>query len=573
MRFETSNSTPPHLNRRLQLRMLGFVGLIGLIMFVMTALQPKPQKKDRPLPGAPDPAIFQVQGENGILLKDDEFISRPVAEDPTRDPKPREQPWQEPSDGRNPAEVRNELDQEIAKLETGFDKSILRRVKDNTIGIRSDEADAYYHLLNHANRVSATELERAGATDVLYINLMTDPDRFRGVAITIHGDLWRLYEFKAGPNKYGFKSLYEAWVFTADSDNHPYRIVFTKLPRDLEPGENLRRPVRVTGYFFKREGYASSGGMHVTPTMLAQRVIPFLPPNAPPRTDAILPYMIGLISAIGLAFLVTLASFAISDRRAAKKAALRDLNAPAPSFAGIDAGPMLTVQQSLQQMEEEEWESAESNTNYRDVSASLHARDRVSTLSESHPAPSASEEESAERLRDETQAVQAWTQRHGSRNGSPDSLNHPHSEPAVGLNDSPNPEQSIVELTDADALSPRNLAPPGAGLSKLAAWENEIQQIAGQGTTGSVRMTEDERAAAADLERDHALREQELADRLQHQRAELQLEQEEREASEQAARADHHHAADESTDGPDEADDSDSSYDQALRRRRRRDGR
>ncbi len=418
MKFEVSNSTPPHLNRRLQLRMLGFVGLIGVIMFVMTAFQPKPPPKDRPLPGAPDPSIYQVQGENGTPLKDGEFISPPADEVPARDPKGREQPWQEPpADGRKgPAETENALDQEIARLETEFDKGILRRVKDNTIGIRSDEADAYYRLLDHANRVSAKELEKAGAIDVQYINLMMEPDRFRGMAITIYGDLWRLYEFKAGPNKHGFKTLYEAWIFTADSDSRPFRIVFTKLPRDLEPGENLRKPVRVTGYFFKREGYASGGGMHVAPTLLAQRVIPFLPPNAIPRTDAIVPYMIGLICAICLAFLVTLVSFAISDRRAARLAALRDMNTPQPSFAGIDAGPMLSVQQSLQQMEEAEWESAvESNSNYRDVSAALHARDRAATPEESRAAPaSVTGEELAERLRNETQAVHAWTQRHGA---------------------------------------------------------------------------------------------------------------------------------------------------------------
>ena len=68
---------------------------------------------------------------------------------------------------------------------------------------------------------------------------------------------------------------------------------------------------------------------------------------------------------------------------------LRDLSSPKPSFAGIDAGPMLTVQQSLQQMEEEEWEAtADANVNYCDVSAVLHARDHVSLHAESHAPPS-----------------------------------------------------------------------------------------------------------------------------------------------------------------------------------------
>ena len=250
MRFELSNSPPPHLNRRLQLRMLGFVGLIGLVMFSMALFRPKQENK---LPGdpnaavQPDESIFQVK-EGKSELKEGEFVS---------------EPWQEPPPaGTGSAES---LEQEVQRLETHLDKSILRRVKDNELGIRRDEADAYYRVLEHARRMPTRDLERSGATDVLYINLMTQPDRFRGDPITIQGDLWRLYEFEAGPNPYGFKTLYEAWIFTGDSSNHPYRVVFSRLPRDLEPGENLRKSVRATGYFFKREGYASNTAARIIP--------------------------------------------------------------------------------------------------------------------------------------------------------------------------------------------------------------------------------------------------------------------------------------------------------------------
>jgi hypothetical protein len=153
--------------------------------------------------------------------------------------------------------------------------------------------------------VSPTELERAGATDVLYINLMTESQRYRGEPVTIHGDLWRLYEFQAGPNDRGFKTLYEAWIFTADSDKHPYRVICTALPRGLHPGDNLRESVRVTAIFFKREGYASNGGMHVAPTLLAHRIMPFQSAHSSPSLQAIVPQLGGLASAVGLAFLVT----------------------------------------------------------------------------------------------------------------------------------------------------------------------------------------------------------------------------------------------------------------------------
>lgn len=515
MRFETSKATPPHLNRRLQLRMLGFVGMIGMIMFAMSVFQQGGKKPTpaAPLPGSPE--VYQVQDDADRSLKPDEFVSDPnVAEktDPNdpgwKEPPPRDQ-MDQPAEGG--------LDAEIAKLETGLDKGILRRVRDNTLGIRHDEGDAFYRVLAHASRVPVRELEKAGATDVLYINLMTEPDRYRGERITIQGDLWRLYEFQAGPNPFGLKVLYEAWIFTADSGTHPYRVVFTKLPKELEPGENLRKPVRVTGYFFKREGYASNGGMHVAPTLLAQRVIPYLPPNATPPTDAIVPYMIGLITAVGLAFLVTLFSFAISDRRAAKATIERELAAGTPSFAGIDGGPVVSVKESLRLLEEREWQAEADATNptYREASAALHARDRVVE----HPAtaPLATEAELAERRRNGALAIQAWTnQQHSS---PPVELTESDKEPVIPLPDRNRTSSEQVPARD-DAESPE---PNGGGTSKLAAWENEIQQFA---KARESRMTEEKRSALEDVQHDRQVHNQERIEELQHRRVELQMEQE-----------------------------------------------
>ncbi len=598
MRFETSNTTPPHLNRRLQLRMLGFVGMIGVIMFVMSTFQAGQQNKltkNQQLPGSPDDPIFQVQDDPDRVLKPDEFLSPPADGESGTD-------WKEPPPmDQAPVENTDGLDAELARREVQFDKGMLRRIKDNTIGIRHEESDPYFRLLYHASRVPAKELEQAGATDVLYINLMTQPDQFRGEPITIYGDLWRLYEFEAGPNAYGLKHLYEAWIFTADSTNHPYRVVFTHLPRDLEPGENLRKPVRVTGYFFKREGYASTAGMHVAPTLLAQRVVSFRPPNAAPSTDAIVPYMFIVISAVGLAFLVTLVSFAISDRRAAREAKLRDLNAPTPSFAGIDGGSAPSITESLRLLEEQEWQAEADATNesYPVVAAALHARDRIASPPRTAPAPVATDDELAERRRLGARAVQAWTNQNATRGD----IRRPA--PVVESDD------KTTELTDddlvesADENSVTEIPSPASGLSKLAAWENEIQQLSANNNGNEAKLTEEQRLARAEVDRDRRSRHEQMNDRLQHQRVELEREQEEREQREREAalRAeaeqdlrDEHEQPDSSHDrltidradridrretgeadqADDDEDDSGSSgrgFDKSFRRRRRRDGR
>lgn len=502
MRFELSKSTPPHLNRRLQLRMLGFVGLIAVIMFMINMAQSKPPKKDVPLPGEPDRAVYEVNGGSNQELGDKEFIS---------------EPWQEPPalPDKMPGDAENDLDREIRNLETRFDKSILVRVKDNTLGIRREEGEAFFRLLDHVRHIPPRDLERSGATDVLYINLMTQPDRFRGEPITIHGDLWRLYEFEAGPNPYGLKTLYEAWIFTADSSTHPYRVVFTHLPKELEPGEDLRKPVKVTGYFFKREGYASTGGMHVAPTLLARQVTPFRPPNAAPSTDAIVPYMIGMVSAIGLAFLVTLVSFIISDRRAARAALLREMNAPRPSFEGIEAGPFVSVTESLKHLEDQEWQAEADAVDepYEEVSTLLHARDRARTEKTLPVTPEPTVDELDDQRASAIKAVKAWTSQHGSQSETPPPVVAPTIESKPALQTKPEPAQE-----------------PASGESKLAAWESEIQQFADLRKPAKP-LTPEQRIAQAELDHDEKLREEELNERLRHERAVIDQEQADQETA------------------------------------------
>lgn len=495
MRFETSKTPSPFLNRRLQLRMLSAVALIGVIMFVMTAIQIQNQKKQKnaAAPMGPDPSVYEVDPEKRTPLKDGEFLSPPALGEPAEQ-------WQEPPP-LEPAD--SESSPSPTRLAT-FDRSLLRRVKDNTIGIRRDESNAYFELLDFVRKAPTQALERAGATDVLYANLMDQPDRFRGEPVTIHGDLWRLYEFDAGTNPFGLSRLYEAWVITADSDTHPYRIVFTDLPPELEPGINLRLPVRVTGYFFKREGYASEGGMHVAPTLLAQRVIPFRPPGAPPRTDVLVPYMIVLVSAIGLAFLVTLVSFAISDRRAARLALQRSSQLPPPTFEGFDGPPLMTVQESLKKLEEESWqvEADRVDEPYEEVAELLAARNRAAPATP----PPIPEPVRPEQRQQGIETLKSWAANQPANPST--AARRPEDAPPVPASPVSPPAPNSP---DESPTSPR---------SKLAAWEDEIQQFANQSRDRREPTAEEraaQRAAQRDVDRDQALRDEELQDEIARQ--------------------------------------------------------
>jgi hypothetical protein len=325
-----------------------------------------------------------------------------------------------------------------------IDKRYLDVVKDNTIGVRRDEAEVFYWLLDHARRVPAAALQRAADREVQYINLMTEPDRYRGEPVSIEGDLFRLYEFEASRNKYGVTKVYEGWVFTGDSSHHPYRIVCTSLPNGIEPGENLRKPVRITGYFFKREGYRSNGGVHIAPTLLARRISINPLPNGIPLTSGILPYMTGAIMAIGLAMLVTIVGFAIGDGRASRAEMLRLQRHPQPSFVGIHLPETISVEESLQQLAERDRESAVGGAYGPLFSRQAALEHAVHDYSKSRQIIN---EETQRQHRKQTGALQSWASRKQAAQAEIDALREAQTERQTGSNE-------LGDELDTDGLDP-----------------------------------------------------------------------------------------------------------------------
>lgn len=294
MRFRLSSSQQPYLNPRIQRRMLGYVALIALIMVIFQLLpgsrDPKAVKgpQDQKL----DPSVFEVRPNADAPLAPDEFRSLPDSALPA---------------GSAPKATGGQR--------AAVPASVLANVKDNTLGIRHDESDAFFYTLDHLRQFSPEELAHAANPGVQYLNVMHDPSIYRGQPLTITGELWRMYEFPASANDFGLTKLYEAWILTPDSGNRPFRVVCSSLGPNLSTKTALPIPVRVTGIFFKREGYDSQGGLHVAPTLLASQLDRYVSPNAPPEADSIVPIMLGFIVAVGLILATTLLSFAISDRK------------------------------------------------------------------------------------------------------------------------------------------------------------------------------------------------------------------------------------------------------------------
>lgn len=307
MRFRTSSTPPMHLNPKLQRRMLGYVAVIAVALIVLQLMSSKPQAPNDPR--EPTPAGFAAlddrvrDGENRPL-EPDEF--RSFSDDPAQAGQLTESPpvVSRPPVPRNPHHI---------------DPQILRPVEDNTLAIRRTESDAFFHVLDRARQFTPAQLERAAEPGVQYINLMQDPSLYRGKPVTIVGNLWKLFEFPASENDYGLKTLYEGWILTPDSGNRPIRIVCSRLGPGIAVDGERPTSVRITGYFFKREGYNSQSGQKVAPTILAGEIERYISPHAPPPADGLVPIVLGTVVAIGLILATTLVSFAWNDRSSRPK--------------------------------------------------------------------------------------------------------------------------------------------------------------------------------------------------------------------------------------------------------------
>lgn len=498
----------------------------------------------------------------------------PLGTSSGRNPVDRHRRYQDPYDDREP------FHEDFASVR--IDKSYLDVVKDNTLGITRDESEVFYWLLDHARRVSSSSLERAGNNEVQYINLMTEPDRFRGEPITIEGDLWRLYEFDAGKNDYGITRMYEGWVFTGDSGNHPYRVVCTNLPKGIVPGENLRKPVRITGYFFKREGYASAGGVHVAPALIARRIGINPMPNGIPLTAGIVPYMVGAMMAIGLALLVTIVGFAISDERSTRAGMQRMRHLPPVSFAELAIPGPVPIEETLRQLAAHQREATVSGAYgpllnrqtarehaVHDYAASrqniidekLHKQQQQTGVLHDWAARQAASQAQLDAMRAAQESMsQSWAAKRDELGSSqleparnvvpkvaepvvptavlpPTTLTSPMYAPATispvpgthilipaipVMVANPHPIESQRHSVVAAVAPPSNVS---YRASKLSEWEEEVAKLSNRpgarqfsSQMGSTRTAE--QIAAEQIERDRLAREQEIRDKIHHQQSE-----------------------------------------------------
>jgi hypothetical protein len=210
-----------------------------------------------------------------------------------------------------------------AELEDVLRDELRERVEHRTMGIAEDEADLYYRLLHRSVRADYHQ-QQAAARDYreqrraiipryrdnpnlefqTFVDLFKNPEDYQGRLVTLRGHVQHIVSYPASENHFGIETLYEAWLYTSDSQQNPAVIVCTSLPEGLQPGSQLVDHVSVTGYFFKMYGYRARDTTRMAPMILASRLEWRPPPPAQPGVPPPLLYsVVVLVAAVSILLL------------------------------------------------------------------------------------------------------------------------------------------------------------------------------------------------------------------------------------------------------------------------------
>lgn len=223
-----------------------------------------------------------------------------------------------------------------------YRRADLKSIVDFTGLDRPDERSSYFGMLDHA-RSTPLPAQRRRARDALqearqeferssgrkpdefrlFAQIVSQPDRYRGIPVTLTGRIRRLETLEAGDNDVGLTQLSQAYLYTDDSRPLPWVVVATEIPDDM-PRPEAGRPVEhvvVTGYLHKLWSYQTEEGRWAAPLILAGR----LEYRPPPPTAGWLWWEAGVVCAFGLGTVILVVISRRAGVRGARTRARRTL--------------------------------------------------------------------------------------------------------------------------------------------------------------------------------------------------------------------------------------------------------
>lgn len=131
---------------------------------------------------------------------------------------------------------------------------------------------AAYDVLLHLSRDRPyEELNRQSRHDILFSQILDNPQRYRGLPIHLNGTVLRVLQQDArGSSLFPRGQYFEAYAITPDSGNFPWFLVFEEAPANLQVGDDLRQHITFDGYFLKLLSYQAADTLRVAPVLVGR---------------------------------------------------------------------------------------------------------------------------------------------------------------------------------------------------------------------------------------------------------------------------------------------------------------
>jgi hypothetical protein len=245
-----------YFSRREQWRLMLLILPLGLVIIVMARLR--------------DPIVAQ--------RIDDFFASpadRPTVE-PIADSEPRLQPGTFRGAGQQATAAQAPPTAGHASTAVGLFPGVqpewLKSIKDNSY-FRNAEKEAWFNFFRVISGTPDEQLKAARGIEADYIQLVDQPDFYRGKLVTVYGYVRQVSEQTPAENALGIKNYYRIVVQPTDGSYWPIFVYCVKLPPNLQTGENgAAGNMKVTGLFFKKLSYPWENGLGTAPVIVANTI-------------------------------------------------------------------------------------------------------------------------------------------------------------------------------------------------------------------------------------------------------------------------------------------------------------
>jgi len=173
---------------------------------------------------------------------------------------------------------------ETGKYFPGVRPSLLEDVTDNILQ-SSDDLPARFNLMKLLEATDAQTLRQA-AIPATRVDLMEQPDAYRGQLVTLEGTIRRAVELPPSRPGYPIEENYQLWFFPNTPPSRPTVVIALEVPEGFpvgkgekgDPGWGLEESATVTGFFLKKLLYPADGESEtddvalIAPLVLARTV-------------------------------------------------------------------------------------------------------------------------------------------------------------------------------------------------------------------------------------------------------------------------------------------------------------